>query len=63
MSTVTEFCCLNVQEEVRNQISTLGTDLVDENEKFASVIAQIEKHRESQREKDRKFDLHYQRTM
>ncbi|CAI9775350.1 unnamed protein product [Fraxinus pennsylvanica] len=53
----------SVKEEVRNQILTLETDLVNVNEKFASVIAQVEKHKEFQQEKDRKFDLHYQRTI
>ncbi|KAL2559882.1 Protein GLE1 [Forsythia ovata] len=53
----------SVTEEVRNQISTLETDLANENEKVAAVIAQVEKHRESQRERDKKFDLHYQRTI
>lgn len=53
----------SVKEEVRNHILTLETDLVNENEKFASVIAQVEKQKEFQREKDRKFDLHYQRTI
>ncbi|KAL2543309.1 Protein GLE1 [Abeliophyllum distichum] len=53
----------SVTEEVRNQVSTLETDLANENEKFAAVIAQVEQHRESQRERDKKFDLHYQRTI
>ncbi|XP_075523917.1 mRNA export factor GLE1-like isoform X1 [Primulina tabacum] len=54
---------LYVLEEVRNKISILETNLVMENEKFASEIAKISKHRRTQQERERKFDLQYQRTI
>ncbi|XP_075504721.1 LOW QUALITY PROTEIN: mRNA export factor GLE1-like [Primulina tabacum] len=54
---------LYVSEEVRNKISTLETNLVKENEKFASQIAEIDKHRRTQQERERKFDLQYHRTI
>ncbi|XP_073039010.1 mRNA export factor GLE1-like [Primulina eburnea] len=54
---------LYVSEEVRNKILTLETNLVKENEKFASQIAEIHKHRRTQQERERKFDLQYHRTM
>ncbi|XP_073037659.1 mRNA export factor GLE1-like isoform X2 [Primulina eburnea] len=50
-------------EEVRNKILTLETNLVKENEKFASQIAEIHKHRRTQQERERKFDLQYHRTI
>ncbi|KAG8366005.1 hypothetical protein BUALT_Bualt17G0031100 [Buddleja alternifolia] len=54
---------LNVSEEVRTKISALEAELVNENEKFASLITKAEKHKESQQERERKFDLQYQRTI
>ncbi|XP_073038900.1 mRNA export factor GLE1-like isoform X4 [Primulina eburnea] len=54
---------LYVSEEVRNKISILETNLVTENEKFASKIAKTDKHRRTQQERERKFDLQYQRTI
>ncbi|XP_073037657.1 mRNA export factor GLE1-like [Primulina eburnea] len=51
------------REEVRNKILTLETNLVKENEKFASQIAEIHKHRRTQQERERKFDLQYHRTI
>ncbi|KAK4487395.1 hypothetical protein RD792_005972, partial [Penstemon davidsonii] len=54
---------LNVSEEVRNKISALETNLIDESEQFASRIAKVEKFRESLLEKERKFDLQYRRTI
>ncbi|XP_073132647.1 mRNA export factor GLE1 isoform X1 [Henckelia pumila] len=54
---------LYVSEEVRNKISIFETNLVSENEKFASQIANIDKHRRIQQERERKFDLQYQRTI
>ncbi|KAG8366006.1 hypothetical protein BUALT_Bualt17G0031200 [Buddleja alternifolia] len=54
---------LNVSEEMRTKISALEAELVNENEKFASLITKAEKHKESQQERERKFDLQYQRTI
>ncbi|KAK4429755.1 protein GLE1 [Sesamum alatum] len=54
---------LSVSEEVRSKISSLETELVNENEKFASAIAKVERDRELQQERERKFDLQYQRTI
>ncbi|KZV17800.1 hypothetical protein F511_01609 [Dorcoceras hygrometricum] len=52
-----------VSEEVRNKLSTLETELVKENDQFASQIAKLDKHRREQQERERKFDLQYQRTI
>ncbi|PIN01400.1 Nuclear-export-signal (NES)-containing protein/polyadenylated-RNA export factor [Handroanthus impetiginosus] len=54
---------LNVSEEVRSKISSLETELISENERSALLISKVEKHRESQQERERKFDLQYQRTI
>ncbi|KAL3649821.1 hypothetical protein CASFOL_006224 [Castilleja foliolosa] len=54
---------LTLSEEVRSKISSLESHLVYENEDFASSTTKIDKHRELQRERERKFDLQYQRTI
>ncbi|KAK4402706.1 protein GLE1 [Sesamum angolense] len=54
---------LSVSEEVRSKISSLETELVNENEKFASSITKVDRDRELQQERERKFDLQYQRTI
>ncbi|KAH6761123.1 hypothetical protein C2S52_008155 [Perilla frutescens var. hirtella] len=53
----------SVTEEVRFKISSLETQLVNENEKFASLTTKIDKYRELQQDRERKFDLQYQRTI
>ena len=55
--------CFDKQEEVRNQISALETDLMQENKKSASAIVRVEKYVESRQEMDRKLDIQYQRNM
>lgn len=54
---------LSVTEEVRFKISSLETELVNENENFLSLTTKIDKYRELQQERERKFDLQYQRTI
>ncbi|KAL0421471.1 UNVERIFIED_CONTAM: protein GLE1 [Sesamum latifolium] len=54
---------LSVSEEVRSKISSLEMELVNENEKFASSITKVDRDRELQQERERKFDLQYQRTI
>lgn len=54
---------LSVTEEVRSKISNLEMGLVNENEKYTSSTTKINKHRELQQERERKFDLQYQRTI
>ncbi|GFQ00684.1 protein gle1 [Phtheirospermum japonicum] len=54
---------LTLSEEVRSKISSLESHLVYENEDFASSTTKIDKHRELQQERERKFDLQYQRTI
>jgi nucleoporin GLE1 len=48
---------------MRSQILELEANLVNENEKFASILARVDKYREKKREMDRKFDMQYQRRM
>ncbi|KAI3467618.1 hypothetical protein Pfo_024280 [Paulownia fortunei] len=54
---------LSASEEVRSKISSLETELVHENEKFASLTTKVDKHGELQQERERKFDLQYRRTI
>lgn len=54
---------LSVTEEVRSKISSLESQLVSENENFLSSTTKIDKYRELQVERERKFDLQYQRTI
>lgn len=60
---VTQEFQLRLSEEVRFNISSLESELVNENEKFSSLIAKVDKDRELRQERDRKFDLQYQRTI
>lgn len=55
--------CTQVQEEIRNTISALETDLMNESEKSSSAHAKVEKYREARREVERKFDVQYQRRV
>ncbi|KAK6160293.1 hypothetical protein DH2020_003674 [Rehmannia glutinosa] len=54
---------LTVLEEVRSKISSLETQLVYENDSCASLTTKIDRHRDLQQERERKFDLQYQRTI
>ncbi|KAK6159635.1 hypothetical protein DH2020_003016 [Rehmannia glutinosa] len=54
---------LTVLEEVRSKISSLETQLVYENDSCASLTTKIDRQRDLQQERERKFDLQYQRTI
>ncbi|XVF43865.1 hypothetical protein PTKIN_Ptkin02bG0074600 [Pterospermum kingtungense] len=54
---------LGIKEEIRNRISALETDLMNESEKSSSAHAKVEKYREARREAERKFDVQYQRRI
>ncbi|XP_051120161.1 mRNA export factor GLE1 isoform X2 [Andrographis paniculata] len=54
---------LTLSDEVRFNISSLESELVNEDEKFVSMISKSVKDREHQQERDRQFDLQYQRTI
>ncbi|KAH7515639.1 hypothetical protein FEM48_Zijuj10G0047900 [Ziziphus jujuba var. spinosa] len=54
---------LRVKDEIRNKISALETDLMNENQKYNSALNRIEKYREARRESERKLDTQYQRKI
>ncbi|OMO60307.1 GLE1-like protein [Corchorus capsularis] len=54
---------LGVKEDIRNRISALETDLMNESEKSSSAHAKVEKYREARLEVERKFDVQYQRRI
>ncbi|KAJ6321435.1 hypothetical protein OIU77_011499 [Salix suchowensis] len=54
---------LQVQEDIRNQLSAIETELMTEQEKYASAFARIEKYREARKELERKLDTQYQRKI
>ncbi|XP_022726258.1 protein GLE1-like isoform X2 [Durio zibethinus] len=54
---------LGVKEEIRNRISALETDLMNESEKSFSAHTKVEKYSEARREVQRKFDVQYQRRI
>ncbi|KAL6573763.1 hypothetical protein OROHE_002222 [Orobanche hederae] len=54
---------LTVSEGVRSKISSFESQLFHENEDFASSTTKIDKQRELQQERERKFDLQYQRSI
>ncbi|XWS69113.1 hypothetical protein CRYUN_Cryun04dG0151400 [Craigia yunnanensis] len=54
---------LGVKEEIRNRISALETDLMNESEKSSSAHTKVEKYREARREAERKFDVQFQRRI
>ncbi|TYI34109.1 hypothetical protein ES332_A04G180500v1 [Gossypium tomentosum] len=54
---------LGVKEEIRNTVSALETDLMNESEKSSSAHTKVEKYREARREVERKFDVQYQRRV
>lgn len=63
LSELTHEQKLSPMEEMRNQILELEKDVVNENEKYASVLAQVDKYRDAKREMERKFDMQYQRRI
>lgn len=54
---------IDLQEEIRNQISALETELKSETEKSVSALVQVEKYRKERSEMERKLDTQYQRNM
>ncbi|OMO93411.1 GLE1-like protein [Corchorus capsularis] len=54
---------VGVKEEIRNRISALETDLMNETEKCCSAHAKVEKYREARLEVERKIDVQYQRRI
>ncbi|XP_009629539.1 mRNA export factor GLE1 isoform X1 [Nicotiana tomentosiformis] len=54
---------LTIAEEMRDQLSSLEAELMDENEKLASTLERVERNIEAQREMNRKFDMQYQRKI
>ncbi|KAM3356378.1 mRNA export factor GLE1 isoform X1 [Capsicum galapagoense] len=54
---------LTVVEEVRDQLSALEAELMDESEKLASTLERVERNAEARREMNRKFDVQYQRKI
>lgn len=54
---------LTIAEEMRDQLSALEAELMDESEKFASTLERVERNAEAQREMNRKFDMQYQRKI
>ena len=51
------------QEEIRNTISALETNMISGDEKSTSALLRVEKYREARRETERKLDTQYQRKM
>ncbi|OMO71964.1 Glycoside hydrolase, family 1 [Corchorus olitorius] len=54
---------VGVKEEIRDRISALETDLMNETEKSCSAQAKVEKYREARLEVERKIDVEYQRRI
>ncbi|XP_022151744.1 protein GLE1 isoform X2 [Momordica charantia] len=54
---------LNMKEEIRNQLTRVGTELTMLNEKTNVAFSQIEKYYEARREADRRLDTQYQRQI
>ncbi|XP_070016090.1 mRNA export factor GLE1-like isoform X6 [Nicotiana sylvestris] len=54
---------LTIAEEMRDQLSALEAEVMDENEKLASTLERVERNTEAQREMSRKFDMQYQRKI
>ncbi|CAL5418846.1 unnamed protein product [Camellia sinensis] len=63
LSELTHEHRLSITEEIRNQILALETDLLNENKKFTSSLAQVKKYTEARREMHRKLDMQYQRRI
>lgn len=54
---------LTIAEQMRDQLSALEAELMDEGEKLASTLERVERNTEAQREMNRKFDMQYQRKI
>nr|XP_009613864.1 protein GLE1-like isoform X1 [Nicotiana tomentosiformis]XP_009613866.1 protein GLE1-like isoform X1 [Nicotiana tomentosiformis]XP_009613867.1 protein GLE1-like isoform X1 [Nicotiana tomentosiformis]XP_018629900.1 protein GLE1-like isoform X1 [Nicotiana tomentosiformis] len=54
---------LTIAEEMRDQLSAIEAELMDENQKLASTLERVERNTEAQREMNRKFDMQYQRKI
>ncbi|KAF8390531.1 hypothetical protein HHK36_025058 [Tetracentron sinense] len=54
---------LGVKDEIRNQISALETDMINESERSTFAHVQVEKYTETRLEMDRKLDAQYQRKI
>ncbi|XP_009782982.1 mRNA export factor GLE1-like isoform X2 [Nicotiana tabacum] len=54
---------LTIADEMRDQLSALEAEFMDENEKLASTLERVERNIEAQREMNRKFDMQYQRKI
>uniref|UniRef100_A0A1J3JYB8 mRNA export factor GLE1 n=1 Tax=Noccaea caerulescens TaxID=107243 RepID=A0A1J3JYB8_NOCCA len=52
-----------VKEDIRNQVSVVEAELMNEIEKSRDAIARVEKYRETRKEVERKLDLQYQRKV
>lgn len=63
LSELTHDHQLTIAEEMRDQLSALEAELMDEREKFASTLERVERNTEAQREMNRKFDMQYQRKI
>ncbi|XP_052206185.1 mRNA export factor GLE1 isoform X2 [Diospyros lotus] len=61
LSELTHDHQLRVKDEIRNQILAWEADLMIENNKFTSALAQVKKYVEARQEMDRKLDVQYQR--
>ncbi|KAG9152002.1 hypothetical protein Leryth_002268 [Lithospermum erythrorhizon] len=63
LSEITHEHQLSVMEEMRIRVSALEADLINENEKFVSTLAQIDKSVKTKQAMDRKLDMQYQRKI
>lgn len=54
---------VGVRSEIRNQLSSLEMDLINESAKFNSSLGRVEKYTQSRREMDRRIDTQYQRKI
>ncbi|CAH8382438.1 unnamed protein product [Eruca vesicaria subsp. sativa] len=52
-----------VKEDIRNQVSVVETEILQEIETSRSAIARVEKYSETRKEVERKLDLQYQRKV
>lgn len=63
LSELTHEHQLGVKEEIRNKISLLEAELLNETEKSTSACARVEKYREVRQDAERKLDVLYQRKI
>ncbi|VVA91179.1 unnamed protein product [Arabis nemorensis] len=52
-----------VKEDIRNQVSVVETEIMNEIETSRSAIARVQKYSETRKEVERKLDLQYQRKV